>query len=226
MAQPINISTSQWIDPEAQYQFSPSSEQKLATGNQLLQLITRRALELSPTDFKISQGRRSAKQQQQAQASGASKVSKSKHTYPSSLAFDISYLDDQGNTVTDWAGLKKYMPGVADAFRRAAEEMGVNLRWGGSWENLRGTSDDPLAMYGNYVNSQRQIMMKELQKQGIDTSTKSTIEWEAEVNRKGNKSKKGYDPKYRSAYGKRPLHDTGHFELSPNDLSVDEWVVG
>ena len=226
MAQPINTSTAQWIDPEAQYQFSPSSEEKLATGNQLLQLITRRALELSPTDFKITQGRRSTKQQQQAQASGASKVSKSKHTYPSSLAFDIAYLDDKGNTVTDWAGLKKYMPGVADAFRRAAEEMGVNLRWGGSWKNLRGTTDDPLNMYSSYVTNQRQLMMNELQKQGIDTSTKSPLEWEVEVNKKGDKNKKGYDPKYRGAYSKRPLHDTGHFELSPNDLSTHNWVVG
>jgi peptidoglycan L-alanyl-D-glutamate endopeptidase CwlK len=222
MAKPINTSTTQWIDPEAQYQFDPNSETQLATGNQLLQLIARRALELSPTPFKIAEGYRSPKKQQQAAASGASKVKFSKHNYPSSLAFDITYLDEQGNEVkgSDWKRFKKYMPPVADAFRRAAEEMGVNLRWGGGWENVRGTTENPLKMYEDYVKKKRQLMLKELQNIGVDTSAKTVYQWESFLK---NKKK---DPKYGKAAEAAPLHDTGHFELYPDDLSTYEWVVG
>jgi len=222
MPKPINTSTAQWIDPESQYQFDSPSEAQLATGNQLLQLITRRALELSPTPFKVSEGYRDPKKQQQAKAGGASKVSFSKHNYPSSLAFDITYLDEQGNEVkgSDWARFKKYMPPVADAFRRAAEEMGVNLRWGGGWENVRGTTENPLKMYEDYVTKQRKLMLQELQKAGVDTSTKSVYQWEGFL--RGKKK----HPKYGKAANAAPLHDTGHFELYPDDLSTYEWVVG
>ena len=61
------------------FKFGKSSEEKLATVHSQLASAARKALQLSPIDFGITEGRRSIEKQKQLVKEGASKTLKSKH---------------------------------------------------------------------------------------------------------------------------------------------------
>jgi peptidoglycan L-alanyl-D-glutamate endopeptidase CwlK len=109
------------------FKFGKTSEEKLSTVNSQLASVARKALELSPIDFGITEGRRSIEKQQQLVAEGASQTMKSKHL--TGHAIDIVCYED-GKITWD---LKHYQV-VANAVALACEELQVNIRWGGSWK--------------------------------------------------------------------------------------------
>ena len=103
------------------FKFGKTSEEKLSTVNSQLASVARKALELTPIDFGITEGRRSIV------AEGASKTMKSKHL--TGHAIDIvCYADDK----ITWD--LEYYQIVANAFALACEELHLNVRWGGSWK--------------------------------------------------------------------------------------------
>ncbi len=109
------------------FKFGKTSEEKLSTVNSQLASVARKALELTPIDFGITEGRRSIEKQQQLVAEGASKTMKSKHL--TGHAIDIvCYADDK----ITWD--LEYYQIVANAFALACEELHLNVRWGGSWK--------------------------------------------------------------------------------------------
>ena len=109
------------------FSFGKKSEEKLASVHRDLSRVARKALELSPVDFGITEGLRSEEKQKQLVAEGASKTMKSKHL--TGHAIDIACFVDGEVT---WK--LEYYQIVANAFALACDELKVNLRWGGSWK--------------------------------------------------------------------------------------------
>ena len=108
------------------FKFSQRSLSKLEGVKPELQRVAHRALELTTVDFGVIQGLRTVEEQKQLVAKGASQTMKSKHLtgdaidvaayIGSRLSWEISLYDD-----------------IADAFKQAAIEEGITIRWGAAW---------------------------------------------------------------------------------------------
>lgn len=109
----------------------------LATVRPELAAVVRRAAELLPDGMGILvvEGRRSIERQRQLVASGASRTLNSKHLPgPDGLAraVDLGALVN-GRLRWDWP----LYPKVNAAMQRAAEDLEVQLVWGGHWRRFR-----------------------------------------------------------------------------------------
>ncbi len=112
------------------YKFSQRSEKNLVDVNPALVTVARRALELSPVDFGITEGLRSRERQKQLVAAGASQTMNSRHL--TGHAVDVvAYLGS--NISWEW----KYYGQIATAFKQAGEELGTAIEWGGDWKTLK-----------------------------------------------------------------------------------------
>ena len=89
-----------------------------------------RALSLSPHDFGITEGVRSVERQRQMVVGGKSQTM---HSYPlTGKAVDFAVFVD-GKITWEF----EYYVDVADAFKQAATEYGIEITWGGDWVTLR-----------------------------------------------------------------------------------------
>ena len=91
-----------------------------------LRNVAIRALQLTEIDFVVTEGLRNAKRQRQLVNAGASQTMASSHLI--GYAIDVAALLD-GRVSWDWPLYHK----IADAFKRAADELGVAIVWGGDW---------------------------------------------------------------------------------------------
>ena len=115
---------------------SKSGEQKLSTCNTEIQLIIRKALQISPIDFGVSCGHRTVEQQQIEFKAGRSHLDginkKSKHNLLPSKGIDLyAYV----NGKADYSD--KYMGILAGVILSIAKDMGIELEWGGNWKSLK-----------------------------------------------------------------------------------------
>jgi peptidoglycan L-alanyl-D-glutamate endopeptidase CwlK len=113
--------------------FSRSSLEKLSTCDSFLQIICKRALEVSKIDFGISCGYRSPEDQLKAYQEGKSKIDgvtvKSKHNLIPSKAVDIfGYVNGKADYSIP---VMCYLAGAMDA---VSADLGIKLRWGGNWD--------------------------------------------------------------------------------------------
>lgn len=135
------------------FAFSKSSKDKLAGVKPELRKLAERAIQLSPLDFTIVQGTRTVEQSAQNIANGVSFLkdpSKSKHI--TGRAIDFAPL--KGGKI-DWNDHESFKT-VADAFFAAAKELGINIRWGGDW-NQNGSYKDEIAR-GSYDGGHIELM--------------------------------------------------------------------
>lgn len=88
--------------------------------------VVRRAIQLTPTDFLVTEGLRTEARQRQLVAAGASKTMNSRHL--TGKAVDFAPLI-AGKVRWDWP----LFPPIAAAFKQAATEKGVPIVWGGDW---------------------------------------------------------------------------------------------
>ena len=93
--------------------------------NPSLVAVFKRACETMPFDVTVLEGLRSYERQQELLKQGATKVSVSRHM--SGNALDIAPYP------IDWNELERFQI-VAEHMFKAAEELGVVIRWGGTWE--------------------------------------------------------------------------------------------
>ncbi|WMM91855.1 L-alanyl-D-glutamate peptidase [Escherichia phage Ecp_YSF] len=93
--------------------------------NPSLVAVFKRACETMPFDVTVLEGLRSYERQQELLKQGATKVSVSRHM--SGNALDIAPYP------IDWNDLERFQI-VAEHMFKAAEELGVVIRWGGTWE--------------------------------------------------------------------------------------------
>lgn len=96
--------------------------------NDDLKMICYNALAMSDTDFGISETVRTVKRQEQLVKAGKSKTMKSKHLV--GMAVDVVPWSPE---IEDYTFEKEYFFSIAEAFRMAAANYDVKLRWGGAW---------------------------------------------------------------------------------------------
>ncbi|HFI1933472.1 TPA: M15 family metallopeptidase [Yersinia enterocolitica] len=110
--------------------FSQRSENNLKGVNPALVKVVRRALELSPVDFGVTEGLRTVERQKELVAKGASQTMNSRHI--TGHAIDVfAYPTAIGSW--EW----KYYEQIATAFKLAAKDVGVPIEWGGDWKTLK-----------------------------------------------------------------------------------------
>ena len=112
------------------FKFSQRSENNLKGVDPDLVKIVRRALQLSPVDFGITEGLRTVERQRQLVAAGKSQTMNSRHI--SGHAVDVfAYPTSAGSW--EW----KYYEQIATAFKQAAKELNIPVEWGGDWKTLK-----------------------------------------------------------------------------------------
>jgi peptidoglycan LD-endopeptidase CwlK len=106
--------------------FSSASRNALATCHPELQRLFNRVVEI--TDCKVIEGHRGKELQEIAFAAGRSKVHwpNSKHNTSPSVAVDVAPYP------IDWKNRERFcfLAGIVEA---VAAEMGINIRWGGDF---------------------------------------------------------------------------------------------
>lgn len=86
--------------------------------------VVKRAIEITEQDFTVIEGLRSIERQRELVASGASRTMNSRHL--TGHAVDIAPWPISW----DW---QRFYP-IADAMKQAAEELYIDLEWGGDWK--------------------------------------------------------------------------------------------
>lgn len=89
--------------------------------------VVKRAIEITPIDFTVTEGLRTVERQRALVAAGASQTMKSRHI--TGHAVDLAALV-MGEVRWDWPLYAK----LAGAMKAAAKEVGVPLEWGGDWK--------------------------------------------------------------------------------------------
>lgn len=92
--------------------------------------VVKRAIEITPVDFMVTEGLRTRERQIQLKAAGASQTLNSRHI--TGHAVDVAAWVS-GEVRWDWP----LYPKIAAAFKQAAKEVGVPIVWGGDWKSLR-----------------------------------------------------------------------------------------
>jgi len=103
----------------------------------LVRVVTR-AAEITGQPFIVTEGRRTIERQRQLVAKGASKTLRSRHLTGHALDVAalvpcVAGLRPDGGTVS-WDD-HLYAP-IAAAMKRAADELGVPIEWGGDWTSF------------------------------------------------------------------------------------------
>lgn len=128
------------------------SEKSLAELNGVhpdLVAVVQRAIQLTRQDFAVHDGLRTIEEQRKLVASGASRSLASRHL--TGRAVDLVPVIN-GKLRWEWTPI--YL--IADAMRTAAQELNVQVRWGGNWGNLTASSRiPPEDLVDNYVDSRR-----------------------------------------------------------------------
>ena len=129
--------------------FSDTSISRLNGVNDNLVKVVKRALELSTQDFAVLEGLRTKERQAELVRKGASQTMNSKHI--TGRAVDLVPIVD-GKVSWDW----KYFYPIAEAVRKAAKELGVQVKWGGAWDDILNTTTVPTTkLVENYVATRR-----------------------------------------------------------------------
>jgi hypothetical protein len=88
--------------------------------------VVKRAIEISEQDFSVIEGIRHINRQRELVKSGASTTMNSRHL--TGHAVDIAPYP----LSWEW----EYFYPIADAMKQAAEELDIDLEWGGDWKSF------------------------------------------------------------------------------------------
>ena len=132
------------------FKLSTRSKNKLEGVHPDMVAVVERAIELTKVDFGVTYGVRSLAEQEKLVASGRSQTMKSKHLIQDSgyshavdvVAYDGSDVVWEINVYDD----------ICDAFKQAAIEKGVAVKWGAAWSagdirSYEGTAEDAMNAY-------------------------------------------------------------------------------
>ena len=132
------------------YQLGKRSKDRLLGVDPRMVAVVEKAITISEQDFSVICGLRTVKEQEALVAKGASQTMKSKHL--EGLAVDLMAYIDGGR----WE-LNLYDE-IADAIRKAAIELEVNVRCGAAWHKTLnecdGTAEDLMNEYIDLRRSQ------------------------------------------------------------------------
>jgi peptidoglycan L-alanyl-D-glutamate endopeptidase CwlK len=118
------------------FNLSAKSLAKLEGVHPDLVKVVKRAIEITPLDFKVGEGLRTVERQRALVAAGASKTMNSRHI--TGHAVDLWALidfDGDGDTEVrwDWPLYDK----IAKAMKAAATELNIPIEWGGDWKTFK-----------------------------------------------------------------------------------------
>ncbi len=88
--------------------------------------VVERAIEITPIDFTVTEGRRTLLRQSELVQAKASRTMRSRHI--TGHAVDIAPLVG-GEVRWDWPLFHR----IAPAMKRAAKELNIPIKWGGDW---------------------------------------------------------------------------------------------
>lgn len=112
------------------YALGSRSRERLQGVHPDLVRVVERAIQISPVDFTVIEGLRTVEKQREYVRAGASKTMNSRHI--TGHAVDLAPW--VGGTVRwDWPLFYKLAP----AMKRAAQELGVAIVWGGDWRTFK-----------------------------------------------------------------------------------------
>lgn len=94
--------------------------------------VAHRALELTTVDFLVTEGRRSVARQKELVAQGASRTMQSRHL--TGHAIDVAAYQS-GKVNWNLEAMRE----IAKAFKAAAAELGIPIKWGGDWKTFKDT---------------------------------------------------------------------------------------
>lgn len=139
------------------FKLSTRSKNNLVGVHPDMVAVVERAIELTKVDFGVTYGVRSLAEQERLVASGRSQTMKSKHLIQDSgyshavdvVAYDGSDVVWEINVYDD----------ICDAFKQAAIEKGVAVKWGAAWSegdirSYEGTAEDAMNAYIDLRRSQ------------------------------------------------------------------------
>lgn len=112
------------------FNLSKASRARLVGVHPELVAIVERAIQLTPVDFKITEGLRSVTRQKELFAAKATQTMNSRHL--TGHAVDVVALVG-GSVRWDWPLYGR----IAVAFKQAALERGSPIVWGGDWKTLK-----------------------------------------------------------------------------------------
>lgn len=112
------------------FRLSERSLKRLEGVHPRLVALVREAAALSPVDFMVIEGLRTADRQAALVRAGASRTMRSRHL--TGHAVDVAALVD-GQVRWDWP----LYPRLAAAFKAAAARQGTAIVWGGDWTRLK-----------------------------------------------------------------------------------------
>lgn len=112
------------------FSLSKLSEAKLVGVHPDLVRVVRRAIQITPVDFRVIEGLRTIERQRQLVKAGASRTLRSRHL--NGHAVDLAALVG-GKVSWDWPLYHR----IADAMKDAAEDEGVPIEWGGDWTTFK-----------------------------------------------------------------------------------------
>ena len=92
--------------------------------------VVQRAVQITSQDFTVIEGLRDIKRQEELLRRGATQTMNSRHL--TGHAVDVTPWVN-GEISWDW----KYYPEVAKAMKQAAQELKVDLEWGGNWKRFK-----------------------------------------------------------------------------------------
>lgn len=108
------------------YTLGKRSLQNLSGVHPDLVAVVKRAIEITEQDFSVIEGIRNINRQRELYRKGATKTLNSRHL--TGHAVDIAPWPISW----DW----EYFYPIADAMKQAAEELEVDLEWGGDWKSF------------------------------------------------------------------------------------------
>jgi peptidoglycan L-alanyl-D-glutamate endopeptidase CwlK len=108
------------------YKLSQRSMQNLSGVHPDLIAVVKRAIQITEQDFSVIEGVRNINRQRELVAKGASTTMNSRHL--TGHAVDLAPYPINW----DW----EYFYPIADAMKAAADELEVDLEWGGDWKSF------------------------------------------------------------------------------------------
>lgn len=113
------------------YSLGKRSKERLRGVKPSLVKVVQRAIEITEQDFTVIEGLRTQTRQRELVRQGKSQTMNSRH-----LTGDAVDLGAWENGHISWkvGGKKQRYQKIAKAMFQAAEELGVNIRWGGNWD--------------------------------------------------------------------------------------------
>ncbi len=131
------------------FKLGEASKKELQGVHADLVSVVKRAIELTVQDFSVHDGIRTLAEQKRLIASGASQTLDSRHITGHAVDL-VPYIN--GKLRWEWDPI--YM--IADAVRKAAQELDVPIRWGGAWDvDFTASTDSPEDLVAEYVQRRR-----------------------------------------------------------------------